>query len=314
MSKIERIYFFHQRVRNHTFPNTRTIIEKFEVSESTARRDIDYLRDFLLAPLEYDRRKNGWFYSKEGFRLPFEETHDVITFLGILQKMAKEAGLSQLPEVKRLEERLMQIMPDYSKSTLRAIRFEKIEASQVAGETLKALLEAIEANRPISFKYYTPRGENTQRKMAPLRLINYQWRWYVYGYCLLREALRMFHIPRMSGITLMNERIKADIPDEQDLEELLDASFGIFKGRPRAKAKIKFMEDAAFIVSEQIWHKDQRLKWLNDKELLLTLPVTRLDEIAMKVLQYGKRALVIEPPELKAYVKKEAKEIFQNYP
>ena len=313
MSQMERLYFFHQRVKDRMFPNTRTIMERFEVSESTARRDIDYLRDFLLAPLEYDRQKNGWYYSEDGFKLPFEETHDVIMFLGILQKMAKEAGLSGLPEVKRLEDKLMQIMPDYSRATLRAIRFEHIEAFRVPAERLKTILRAMEAKGVIAFEYHTPRGEVTSRKVVPLRLINYQWRWYVYGYCLLRRAMRMFHLPRMSELSLLKEKSEIEIPSEDGLERLLDASFGIFKGRPGAIARIKFFDDAAFIVSEQTWHQEQTVEWLNRRELLLTIPITRIDEIAMKVLQYGKRAVVLEPPELSSYIRDEAAKIVQNY-
>ena len=59
MSQMERLYFFHQRVKDGMFPNTRTIMERFEVSESTARRDINYLRDFLLAPWNTTGRRMG---------------------------------------------------------------------------------------------------------------------------------------------------------------------------------------------------------------------------------------------------------------
>lgn len=50
MSQLERIYAFHQRLKNNRFPNARTLQEEFELSRATAHRDINYLRDRLLAP------------------------------------------------------------------------------------------------------------------------------------------------------------------------------------------------------------------------------------------------------------------------
>ena len=207
----------------------------------------------------------------------------------------------------------MEIMPKYSRATLKAIRFEHIESSKVAPQRLKTILNAIEAKGIIEFKYHTPRGEVTRRKIAPLRLINYQWRWYVFGFCFLRHDMRMFHLPRMSKVHFLKEQFKLNTPDENEIEEILNASFGIFKGEPGSTAKIKFFDDAAFIVSEQNWHRDQTMEWLSARELLLTVPITTLNEIAMKILQYGGRAQVLDPQELREYVKNEAARISQMY-
>ena len=62
MSQMERLYFLHKEIADKKYPNTKTIRQTFQVSESTARRDIEYMRDFLLAPIEFDRARNGYFY------------------------------------------------------------------------------------------------------------------------------------------------------------------------------------------------------------------------------------------------------------
>jgi len=58
MSQLERIYFFHQKLKNNRFPNARTLQEEFELSRATAHRDINSLRDRLLAPLAFDSTQN----------------------------------------------------------------------------------------------------------------------------------------------------------------------------------------------------------------------------------------------------------------
>ncbi len=77
MSKLERIYYFHKQIKAGLFPNATDLAAKFEVSKITARRDIEYLRDRLLAPLDFNRNQNGYFY-KEEFSLPFENSPQII--------------------------------------------------------------------------------------------------------------------------------------------------------------------------------------------------------------------------------------------
>jgi len=106
MSLLERVFYFHGEVLKNHFPNSRTVAAQFEVSIATSKRDIVYLRDRLLAPLVFSHEKNGYFYEEEGFSLPFEDSPRVIFLLTMLNKLAGEAGLGELSEVKQLETRL----------------------------------------------------------------------------------------------------------------------------------------------------------------------------------------------------------------
>ena len=60
MSLLERVYSFHQDLLRQRYPNATTLVDRFEVSLATARRDIAYLRDRLMAPLAFDNRRNGF--------------------------------------------------------------------------------------------------------------------------------------------------------------------------------------------------------------------------------------------------------------
>ena len=78
MSLLERIYFFHDELSRDRYPNSRTLMREFEISLPTAKRDIAYLRDRLLAPLEFNPARNGFYYSDSSFNLPFENTPRII--------------------------------------------------------------------------------------------------------------------------------------------------------------------------------------------------------------------------------------------
>lgn len=309
MSQIERIYFLHNEIIKKKYPNTKTIMQKFGVSESSARRDIDYLREFLHAPVEFNRTKNGFFYSSADFHLPFENVPEVMALLGLLHKMAEEAGLAGLPEVTALKERLSAILSQDGKRLIDAVYFEKIEAEPVSGEKIRLIFDAMQQGVSISFRYHKPSGEESQRVVDPLKLINYQWRWYLLGFCHLRNAIRIFYLFRMTNTQLTSDKCRVCEISTEKLNTFLGKSFGIFKGNELKDVSILFRKDAATIVKEQIWHVEQEIQETPDG-LVLRLPVADFTEIMMKVLQFGSRAQVLEPETLRLKMADEIKNMY----
>jgi CRISPR-associated protein Cas6/Cse3/CasE subtype I-E len=70
----ERIFWFDGQVRGNKFPNASTLAHHFELSPKTTQRTIEFLRDRMAAPLEYDASKKGYFYSENTFELPHIQT------------------------------------------------------------------------------------------------------------------------------------------------------------------------------------------------------------------------------------------------
>lgn len=68
-TSIVRIVEFDRLVRGGKYPNRNNFSVDYEVSDRTVARDIEYLRDMLGAPLEFDRDRNGYYYS-EPWNLP----------------------------------------------------------------------------------------------------------------------------------------------------------------------------------------------------------------------------------------------------
>ncbi|MEF9427144.1 MAG: hypothetical protein L0956_08225, partial [Candidatus Mariimomonas ferrooxydans] len=66
----ERFAWFHDRVKSGRYPNATKLSKKFEVSAKTAQRDIEFMRDRLSAPFQYDKTEKGYFYEEDSFYLP----------------------------------------------------------------------------------------------------------------------------------------------------------------------------------------------------------------------------------------------------
>ena len=63
------IYIDHQ-VRSSHYPTTTSLARDFEINPKTIERDLNYVRDRLRAPLAYDHRRRGWYYTEPNFVLP----------------------------------------------------------------------------------------------------------------------------------------------------------------------------------------------------------------------------------------------------
>lgn len=311
MSLLERIYYFHARILDNRYPNSGDLVREFEVSPATAHRDIAYLRDRLLAPLAFSQRHNGYFYTESGFRLPFEDTPRLIMLLGMLQKIAGETGLTDLPELKKLQQRLAQLVNKDNRTIEHLIHCEWVEIEPVDARIFTEVLSALLSGTQLHITYGSPAGKLSERTIDPLRLVNYQGRWYVLAWCHLRRSRRMFHLSRIKNSTRLDSGAEHRLDPDDDW---LTGSFGIFKSGSgeRFRAEIKLQGTAAEIVRHQRWHPDQEL--IPDSDgLILSLPVSDDRELIMKVLQFGAQARIISPAELRRKVRIEIEKMAGLY-
>lgn len=73
MSADQRVQWFHRKVAEMSYPNAKRLSERFKISHRQAQRDVDFLRQRLGAPLEYDTVRRGYYYT-EDFVLPIALT------------------------------------------------------------------------------------------------------------------------------------------------------------------------------------------------------------------------------------------------
>ena len=61
---LERMMRMHERLKAGRYPNCRKLAEELEVSSKTIQRDIDFMRDRLNLPIEYDQLHFGFAYTE----------------------------------------------------------------------------------------------------------------------------------------------------------------------------------------------------------------------------------------------------------
>src|SRR6266851_3159052 len=108
-----RLQTIHHEIKERRFPNTSTLAARLSVSTKTVQRDIDYLRDELDAPIEFDRDENGYFYSRTDYVLPFlpVDGRDLFSIGVAAQVLSLFGGTPLARDLKACYERLAELMP-----------------------------------------------------------------------------------------------------------------------------------------------------------------------------------------------------------
>src|SRR5208337_3525919 len=67
---LERMLRIHPALSSGRFPNASTLAREIEVATKTIHRDIEFMRDRLGLPVEYDGARFGYHYTEEVSAFP----------------------------------------------------------------------------------------------------------------------------------------------------------------------------------------------------------------------------------------------------
>ena len=61
---LQRMLRIHEAIQSGKYPNAAKLARELEVSTKSIHRDLEFMRDRLDFPLEYDARRFGYFYTE----------------------------------------------------------------------------------------------------------------------------------------------------------------------------------------------------------------------------------------------------------
>jgi predicted DNA-binding transcriptional regulator YafY len=169
-------------------------------------------------------------------------------------------------------------------------------------QVFRIVAGAVLERRQLRFRYRArTTNADSRRTVSPQRLTHYRDNWYLDVWDHDREALRSFAVDRIVEAQSL-DAAATDVA-ETDLNELLASSYGIFAGKPKAWATIRFSPHAARWVADEHWHSQQKGEWLSDGRYELKVPYSNSKELLMDVLKYGPDAEVVAPLPLREEMK-----------
>jgi len=318
----ERLQKMVQLLKTHRVVPRQTFLDRFEISPATFKRDLEYLRDRLGAPIVWDRERRGYRFDlsdteAEMFEMPglwfnSREMHALLTMHQLIDALQPSLLTPHIEPLKARIEGLLEGEAHTSDEVRKRIRILHMNARPVEPEHFEVISSALLAGKRLQVVHYNrKRDQETGRELSPQRLIFYRDNWYLDAWCHLRKGLRSFSVETLRKAVPLDK--KARQVAEKTLNRTLASGYGIFGGRDTQTARLRFTPERARWVATETWHPRQKGWFDDDGSYVLEFPYSDDRELIMDILKQGPAVEVISPAPLRKRVQAQAGAILRHY-
>lgn len=325
MDRTERFYQIDQLLQSGRPVGIERFLEVLAVSRATFKRDLEYMRDRLNAPIEWDRFEGGYRYAQAAsgpaFALPglwfnASEAHALLLMQQLLAEL--QPGLLEA-QIRPLQARLRALLgsADHSAEEVER-RFRLVSAARRTHTVrhFEAISSATLRRARLRLTHYSRMtAETTERTVSPQQMVFYRDNWYLVAWCHLRRDLRSFAIDAISAADILDEPARE--VGRSALAEVMESGYGIFSGRDVNWATLRFVPERARWVAAETWHPQQRGAFDAQQHWVLELPYNDPRELVMEILRHGSSVEVLAPLTLREAVVRElqaANAVYQTEP
>ncbi|MBI9047106.1 MAG: WYL domain-containing protein, partial [Anaerolineaceae bacterium] len=132
----------------------------------------------------------------------------------------------------------------------------------------------------------------------------HRWgRWYIVGFCFLRNAMRLFRIDRILDLQVTDE--KYSIPDDFDTQKFLEQET---RYDPQISVRLRFIPEFVYLAHYAQFAYIEK-NTLADGSLEVAFKAQDIYWAASSVLSFGPAVIVLGPQELKDIVAQWAQSI-----
>ncbi|MBL8207243.1 MAG: WYL domain-containing protein [Blastocatellia bacterium] len=297
-------------IQRGRFPNKPELARVIERNQRTVQRDLEQLRSTWQAPLEFDRARNGFYFTDPKWKLPDLKLTEgeLIYFFTAERILRRLSATSEVQMTRQALRKLATLLPDEividTSALEQSITFAPEPILDAAPETLRALATAATNRETLHIRYYTAsRDEHNERDVDVLLLHNHLGEWYAVCRDHKSGQIKDFHAGRISAFS--HTRRKFALPDDWNPKEYLERGFGMFRGGQDVTVTIEFDAYQARYARERTFHPTQTQTPLQGGGLRITFETTEnaLEQVARWLLQYGEHAEAKAPQRLRAMMK-----------
>jgi len=302
LDRTERFYKIELLLRNRGCVPFEVLLAELGVSRATLKRDLQYLRDRLSAPIVYDRFSNGYRFDAasgcERHELPGlwfseKEIHALLTMHQLMAGLDDDGVLSRhlQPMMNKLQG-MLGTDESEARELMRRVKVIVTARRRTPSQYFELLGSALVQRRRVWLRYFKRSDRSTsEREVSPQRLVNYRNTWYLDAWCHASDGMRRFALDAVRDARALEARARNVAI--RDLEAALDAGYGIYGGGAKLKwATLVFQADAAQWVAGEEWHAEQKSRWLDDGRYELQVPYSDSTELAMDILRHGDNVVV----------------------
>lgn len=312
MERTERFYKIQNLLRSRHFVSMQDFMSELGISRATFKRDLEYLRDRMRAPIVYDRDQKAYgfdpaiadstLWQLPGLWFSADELQALLTMDRLLGDL-QPGVLSEL--IAPLRKRLRSLLDSGEHSAediARRIKILSMGSRRVAPAHFRTIATAVLTRKRLKLRHQRRQdGEVTDREVSPQRLVHYRDNWYLDAWCHKRQALRTFGLDAIESAVVIPDKEVKEI-GEDTLERHYASGYGIFAGSATRDAVLQFGASSARWVSRETWHPEQIGTPQLDGTYLLQFPYSQEPELVMDILKYGADVQVLAPESLRKAV------------
>ena len=285
------------------------LAEQFEVSPRTIYRDIDAI-NLAGIPVRSTPGVNGGFEIMPQYKIDRTvfSTADLSAILmglsslsGMMRgdelvgALAKVRSFIPAGQAKDIELKANQVLIDLSPWT----------GNRSMQPNLERIQTAMQENRLLSFEYLNHDGTKTARTAEPYRLVLKNSQWYWQGYCYAKNDFRLFKLSRMSNLQLLAETF---VPREHPKPQL---DYSGAAATLQTTITLRIHKSILERVLDYIAGEDITPDGAD--HYIVSYPLIENDYYYGILLSFGDKCECIEPPNVRAEMKRKAEAIAALY-
>ena len=280
---------------------------RYDISVRTVYRYIDEMTVAGI-PIDVARGANGGIYISDAYKLPkgYMTREEYDRAIGAMQAMESELHDPALESaIRKLSAKAKEERRDGAITGNILVDSGTWGSERKFSEKLSLLERATAEREALEIDYVARDGKHSRRTILPHLLVYKQNIWYVYAFCRMRGAFRLFKVGRMRSIVKTGEFFEPmpfsrdDVPLSfwTDTQQSVEAKFAL------SPEVLPFAEE--WLGIENVYEADG--KYYADA----VLPDD--DSLVEKILSAGAGFKVLSPASLAERVKQEAKKIIESY-
>ena len=312
-----RLLQLEKAIQSIPYPSVDRLVQELEVSRRTILRDIDELKLYYNAPIEYDRLRKGYYYTDETFFVKnvLVSEGELVAMAGILPLLERYDNTPLKDTISKVYDTISQMLPNQvqvQSSLLNDVQFIADPLPNIEPDVFKQLFEAIKTHKSISFGYrnLSSTEHTPHSNIDPYKIYCQKGDWYVIAYSHSHEKFNTYNLSRMKNIVFLNEFT----PDpDYDKKVHIDPNFGIWNNdAPMQKIELLFDKSINTYVLERTWHKNQNCYQNEDGTVYLSFESNQIQETLYWVLRFADSVQILNPPELKELYKEKLEKMMKR--
>ena len=298
-------------------------------SISSLEKDIQRMREDHDAPIEYDKRANGYFYGNPQFRLLnlMLSPDDMDALDYAREVLAATQGATVADELTNALEKVRQsldIIREVKSDSVVAPsrRIVYVEEKILGGnrQYVPVLIRAVNQNRQVAFRYLKHEdavaglglaarrkkaGRQTEAERPKLRLLHpillreVQDSWYVIGYDASSGREKTFALDRMSELEILDD--PCDVPPAvlTNVSEIFEHIYGITDNHgPIENIVLSFSPLFGLYVKAKPIHQTQEVLSDTPDACVVRLRLAPNRDLLMHLRSYGEHLTILKPASL----------------